>query len=1062
MRQPPALAKITRPRIHGAVARERLFTVLDDRSAQSLVWIAGPPGAGKTTLVSTWLTARRIPGIWFQVDGGDVDPSSFFYYLALAAAGAGGRKQRPLPLLTPEYLQDLVGFTRRFGRALFARLPEGAALVLDNYQEAPDGASLHQIVSGLVGEIAPGRMLIGISRADPPVQLARHLAAPTPQIVDWAALRLTVDEAVELVGGRVEAEAAAIAAMHEQAGGWAAGLTLLADQFARTGQVEALRRKENLERVFDYFASQVFAAARPALREFLMRTAFLARMTPAMAREMSGETAAARWLEDLCRRHLFTERRVAETVTYQYHALFRAFLLLQARERDTTAEVRALQRRAASVLEAGGQIEDAVNAFIDAQEWQHATRMIVGAARDLLRQGRGQTLREWVALVPADQARRDPWLLYWAGTSLIPVDRLAAREKLEQAFALFEGCGELAGQAMAAAGVIETHFSEMVRFSQMDPWIEALDRVLALRPTFPEDDAELSVYAAILIGTLYRQPAHPLLQASVERVRSLLESGADSVRRLTGATYLLVYCIYTGEIDLARQVIIRGEQLAAGEHMGALALGLWSAWQGHFYQLVRELPAGLRALDRARDVAREHGLTHIEFLSLYFRAGSLAHHRRWSEAAECLARMEAIVDPKRRHLVALLCSRRGWLAMLQGKPTLALQQGKPAFELAAELGSPSYRMHWGTAYVYGLLETGRRDEAQRLIAEARQGVAGTAIKCFEPFLLCLEARCAELEGDRPQCLTLVRRMFEAANGTSYGYYLAWLQPYLPAYAAMALQAGIETDYVCELIRMAGWSSPSSHAENWPWRWKVYSLGRFETVREDKPLEFGRKAPKKPLALLRALIALGEIGVPEQDLIDYLWPDEEGDAARKALATALHRLRALLGSADVIELSEGRLSLDTSRVWVDCRAFVTLLSEAEEARRHADEVRGRELMQRALDLYRGAFLPQDADAPWAISTRERLRSRFIQHVAAVGERWEAEARLDLAIACYQRGLEADDLAEPLYQGLMRCYAVLNRHAEAWSTYRRLRQTLSVTLGIAPSPDSEALARKLLAR
>jgi len=46
--------------------------------------------------------------------------------------------------------------------------------------------------------------------------------------------------------------------------------------------------------------------------------------------------------------------------------------------------------------------------------------------------------------------------------------------------------------------------------------------------------------------------------------------------------------------------------------------------------------------------------------------------------------------------------------------------------------------------------------------------------------------------------------------------------------------------------------------------------------------------------------------------------------------------------------------------------------------------------------------------------------------------------------------------------MRCYARLNRHAEAWSAYRRLRQTLSVTLGIPPSADSESLARTLLAQ
>ncbi|HUF22478.1 MAG TPA: bacterial transcriptional activator domain-containing protein, partial [Burkholderiales bacterium] len=61
----------------------------------------------------------------------------------------------------------------------------------------------------------------------------------------------------------------------------------------------------------------------------------------------------------------------------------------------------------------------------------------------------------------------------------------------------------------------------------------------------------------------------------------------------------------------------------------------------------------------------------------------------------------------------------------------------------------------------------------------------------------------------------------------------------------------------------------------------------------------------------------------------------------------------------------------------------------------------------------------------------------------------------------RGLDADPLAEMFYQGLMRCYARQGRHAEAISTYRRLRQTLSVVLGVAPSAGTEALVRELRA-
>jgi len=58
------------------------------------------------------------------------------------------------------------------------------------------------------------------------------------------------------------------------------------------------------------------------------------------------------------------------------------------------------------------------------------------------------------------------------------------------------------------------------------------------------------------------------------------------------------------------------------------------------------------------------------------------------------------------------------------------------------------------------------------------------------------------------------------------------------------------------------------------------------------------------------------------------------------------------------------------------------------------------------------------------------------------------------------IEAAPLAEAFYQRLMRCYRQERRSAEAIAVYRRLRQTLSVTLGVAPSPASEALYRALI--
>jgi ATP/maltotriose-dependent transcriptional regulator MalT len=162
-----AVAKITRPKLSGISPRKRLFKLLDSGREKPVAWVSGPAGSGKTTLVASYLDERKLPCLWYQVDAGDADLATFFYYLGQATQKAAPRFRKPLPLLTPEYLPGLPVFTQRFFEQLYARLKPPFALVLDNYQEAPEKSPLHELVSLGLSLLPEGIQVFVLSRTGP-------------------------------------------------------------------------------------------------------------------------------------------------------------------------------------------------------------------------------------------------------------------------------------------------------------------------------------------------------------------------------------------------------------------------------------------------------------------------------------------------------------------------------------------------------------------------------------------------------------------------------------------------------------------------------------------------------------------------------------------------------------------------------------------------------------------------------------------------------------------------------------------------------------------------------
>jgi DNA-binding SARP family transcriptional activator len=438
-----------------------------------------------------------------------------------------------------------------------------------------------------------------------------------------------------------------------------------------------------------------------------------------------------------------------------------------------------------------------------------------------------------------------------------------------------------------------------------------------------------------------------------------------------------------------------------------------------------------------------------------FTAGDHGRGRAYLRQLAAVTRGPRQLEISHYHYLA------GWDAILSGDLPRCLSHLREALLCSIGAGSPFPEALNRLALAEALHARGEPDVArEHLVRAQRIGAAmGSAMIGFMGAVV--EADFALTRGDAVAGLDALRRGLTLGRERGFVNTPWWRPTVMARLCQRALEAGIEVEYAQRLIRLRRLAPehPPVELEAWPWALRIYTLGRFGVVRDGAPVRFSGKVQQRPLALLKAVIALGGRDVAEDRLAEALWPEADGDEAHQALAVTLHRLRRLLGHEDAVILRGGHVHLASTHCWVDAWAFERLLGQADAARRAGRPEEARALDERALGLYRGGFLVADGRAAWALSARERLRRVFLRRAALVGREWETAGEWGRAVEWYERGLEVDDLAEEVYQRLIVGYQRLGRRADAVVTYERCRQRLRDVLSVAPSAETERLHRSL---
>ncbi len=1039
-------AKLSPPRLYAVLPRERLFhRIAEQCRRHSMLWVAGPPGAGKTSLVASYLQKRKLRTLWYHLDPGDADLATFFHYLAQAAQSAAGRKKLRFPALTPEFMADVPGFTRRFMRELWSKLPLPAALVLDNYQELPIAALLHKMLPVALAEFPQGATLMIISRESAPESFARELIHNSVGHIGWKDLQLTFEETASLAGSTSDIDRDTLQLLHVKANGWIAGTILLLERMKANETWSTPTPSQTKTEVFHYFAEHVFRRIS-ATQEVLMRTALLPWVTGPMADEVSEHSGAAQMIRDLYQRGLFVDRRADAQVSYQYHDLFREFLLARGHTHFEKEQLHDFKYKTAQVAEKYGQQDTAVELYAETQSWDELGRLICEIAEPFLTQGRHQTVLKYIGLLPDAEREKQPWLLYWSGIGQLLFNPVAARTNLERAYYWFQSQQDTTGQFLSCSGVIESYHCGIDDMEPAITWGDRLQQLLNQNDGFPSPLVEARVLTN-LQGLIYASAHHPLLIELEESVNRILSSLDDPASRCGVVATFVTLPLWRGDFRRVRQLLDQLSPYMGSALVPPVTRLHWNVMEANYAWNVRNHDQANERLAQALAIAEEFGV--LVFKPMTF--GILAYNALAAGDDQEGERLTDLcvshIQPHHRLGQGQCSFFRAGVSLIRNELSAALHHATSALNTTASLCLPFMTGNCRVGLAKVLLELGEFVKAREQLDQALEYARVMRCSTTEVHGLLTMAQIFFREGQVEQGNESLREGLCAARLIDYLVLEYWWRPKVMAeLLAHALEAGIEVAYVRSVIRRRNLRAPSVGLKHWPYPVRIATLGRFEIAIDDVPLTTTGKTQRKPLELVKYLCAAGSHGSNEDLVEEALWPDSDGEAAGQAFRTTMHRLRKLLRHDEAISLSDRHVSLDPSLVSVDYMAFEQMARGVD----HTDAA----AIERALSLYGGHFL-QGETTSWALPVRERLRALFLNLTEQLGALLEEQGKVNEATQKYLRALEVEPVAEVMCRRVMMTYVRLGRRTEALGVYQRFTLALNKKLGVSPTSETVAL-------
>ncbi len=442
-------------------------------------------------------------------------------------------------------------------------------------------------------------------------------------------------------------------------------------------------------------------------------------MTANMAERLTDLPAADRILSSLSRNNYFTEKRFLEEPIYQYHPLFREFLLSRAKEIFPQETLSALVRQSALLIEEAGQTEAAISLLRETTDWETMIQLILKHAPLVISQGRYPPLEEWMKKIPEDIIEINPWLLYWMGTCHFPFHPLLSQPYFEKAFRIFRIEENAAGVFLAWSGVVDSITSGFDDFKPLDQWISMFEELMQYFKEFPSEEIALRTITNLLMALLYRQPQHPDIEAWANQAFSLTEASSNTLEKLRTLNRLAQYLMFMGDFRKTMLVMNSSQQLAQSKDALPAALILAKYIEATYYSQIRLHEKSLKSVFDGLELSRTTGMHRADFSLLGAGVSSALMANDPSTAGKLLEEMASHLTEQKPWMKCFYHLLKTHDALLRENLEEALLHADMSLKLSIGVGSPlsSLYCHLAKAHVTNNLKKGK-EAAKHLTAAA--------------------------------------------------------------------------------------------------------------------------------------------------------------------------------------------------------------------------------------------------------------------------------------------------------------------------------------------------------